>query len=119
MGQENSKDDLGADEREIDVEKRKEDNKKVIKAGFKISLDRIRATLQYETTSELLANGDATTDDLANDFEQRDYEKLRRRIEMRRNKLILEIESLHCQVFTAAGSYKFRILSFSIANIYF
>lgn len=113
MGQKKTKEKEGfEDDRDNkDVDKRKEDNRNVVKAGFEIAIDRLRATMQYETTIDLydvenhIVHQDASSadesTDIGGDFE---FQKEQRKIvEFRKSVLKSEIESLHNQVFTAAG----------------
>jgi hypothetical protein len=105
MGWSNSKE--ASDYRDVDPQKRKED-KKVIKAGFKITLDRLRKTFQYENfaTAGPAAVFDDTSNDVSEDRLNEDEEKVFMRLHDRmKNKLIAEINSLHQQTFDAAGTF--------------
>lgn len=102
MGWSNSKE--VSDYRDVDPQRRKED-KKVIKAGFKITLDRLRKTFQYESFSQAAMAFDDTSNELSNEERlNEDEEKIFKRMHDRmKNKLIAEITSLHEQTFAAAG----------------
>jgi hypothetical protein len=102
MGWSNSKE--ASDYRDVDPQRRKED-KKVIKAGFKITLDRLRKTFQYENFTTAATTLDDTSNEICNEERlNEDEEKIFMRMHDRmKNKLIAEITSLHEQTFAAAG----------------
>jgi hypothetical protein len=100
MGRGNSKEGL-EDIRAVDVEKRKE-NKRTIKAGFKISLDRIRKSFQYDIPVGEDDNEMSNVDDHLDEEEEKALRRIRDKI---KGKLISEINSLHAQTFGAAGVF--------------